>query len=62
MGAYLYVDGLAASIGIEALITRLAVCGTVLSIELLPPVHEDLCGWRKYRWEMPKKPMGRFRS
>jgi hypothetical protein len=39
MSAYLYVDGLAASISIEALITLLAGCGTVLSIELLPPVE-----------------------
>ena len=41
MSAYLYVDGLAASISIEALITLLAGCGTVVSIELLPPMHEE---------------------
>ena len=41
MSAYLYVDGFAASVSIEALITLLAGCGTVLSIELLPHVHEE---------------------
>jgi hypothetical protein len=35
------MDGLAASISIEALITLFAGCGTVLSIELLPHEHEE---------------------
>jgi RNA recognition motif. (a.k.a. RRM, RBD, or RNP domain) len=44
MSAYLYVDGLTPSVSMEALIRLFSQCGTVLCIEILPPLHQEVVG------------------
>jgi RNA recognition motif-containing protein len=44
MSAYLYIDGLTPSVSMEALIRLFSQCGTVLCIEILPPLHEEAVG------------------